>query len=224
MSFSSMKTIYVGANVERPPRLKYTQELSFVELTFPSTWPKHSTLAKWRTSIGDKLTCAIVAPRKVLIGSQGPLRWDDELEKRFEWYEKALNVTESHAVIETGPELSTSPKDRDRLSQLFERLIHEKRKLIWSPAGIWSFELAEPFAAKHGVIPALDPLEDEFLGGSTLYARIKTLGGRQRLSEGLLYEIAEVLTQANCQDIFVTIQSPRSFREAVQLRRLLEKP
>lgn len=212
-----MTLIHAGATVERPPGDKYVRALRFAELTFPSSWPKAATLHKWREKVGPELRVAVVAPRGVLWGDAGPLRWDDELEARFAWYLEALEALDAMAVVPTGSELSTSRKDRDRLADLFGR-IPDARRRIWAPSGIWNDEEAHPFARKLGVTPAFDPLADESPGGGLAYVRLKALGGRQRFSEGILYELLDALE--GFEEAYVAIESPRSFDEAMRLQKL----
>lgn len=215
-----MTRIHAGATVERPPGDKYVRTLHFAELTFPSSWPKPATLHKWREKVGPDLQVAVVAPRAALCSEAGPLRWDDELEARFAWYLEALEALDAMAIVPTGSELSTSRKDRERLSDLFGR-IPDTRRRVWAPSGIWNDEEAHPFARKLGVTPAFDPLADDSPGGATAYVRLKALGGRQRFSEGILHELLDALE--GFEEAFVAIESQRSFDEAVRLQKLADE-
>ncbi len=215
-----MTILHVGATVERPPGPKYVAALGFAELTFPSSWPRRSTLAKWRRGAGQ-LQCAVVAPRGVTYGSAGPLRWDEGLEERFAWYLDALDALDAHAVIPTGSDVTTSPRDRDRLASFLARIPQrEGRHIVWAPKGLWSLDLALPFAEKMGVLCAFDPLEDETPTGPVAYARLEALGGRQRFSEGLLYDLLEALVEGGFEEAYVALESDRSFQEAVRLQQL----
>lgn len=212
-----MTRIHAGATVERPPGDKYVRALGFVELTFPSSFPKESTLRRWREKVGPELEVAVVAPRAALWSDAGPLRWDEGLESRFARYLEALDVLDAIAVVPTGSELSTSQKDRERLIDLFGRLPDARRR-VWAPRGIWNDEEAQPFARQLGITCAFDPLEDASPGGDTAYVRLTALGGRQRFSEGILYELIDAL--ADFAHAYVAIESPRSFDEAVRLDKL----
>lgn len=215
-----MTTLHVGATVERPPGPKYSAALGFAELTFPSSWPRRSTLAKWRKTAGD-LECAVVAPRGATHGDRGPFRWDPGLEERFAWYVDALDALDAHAVIPTGSEISTGSRDRERLADFLARIPRrEGRHIVWAPQGLWTLDLAQPFAADLEVLCAFDPLEDDPPPGPVAYARLKAVGGRQRFSEGLLYEIVEALQEAGYDQAYVALESPRSFQEAVRLQQL----
>ncbi len=216
-----MTILHVGATVERPPGPKYSAALGFAELTFPSSWPRRSTLAKWRKGAGD-LECAVVAPRGVTHGDRGPFRWDEGLEERFRWYLEALEALDAHALIPTGSDVTTSSRDRERLAAFLARIPRrEGRHVVWAPRGLWTLELALPFAAELEVLCAFDPLEDDLLPpGPVAYARLKTLGGRQRFSEGLLYELVEALQEGGYDEAYVALESDRSFQEAVRLQQL----
>ncbi len=215
-----MTRIHAGATVERPPGDKYVRTLRFTELTFPSSRPKVGTLRKWREKVGSELAVSVVAPRASLWSDAGVLRWDDALEERFGWYLQALEALQAIAVIPTGSEVSTSRKDRDRLADLFGR-IPDARRRVWAPTGIWTEEEAHPFARKLGITCAFDPLQDDSPGGETAYVRLKALGGRQRFSEGILYELVDALS--DFREAYVAIESPRSFDEAVRLQKLADE-
>ncbi|MEM9075073.1 MAG: DUF72 domain-containing protein [Myxococcota bacterium] len=214
-------TIHVGATVERPPGPKYTAALSFAELTFPSSWPKHNTLAKWKAT-APELRCALVAPRGVTHSEKGVFRFDDELEERIAWFVGALEALDADAVIPTGSDLTTSQRDRDRFAAFLERLPRrDTRHIVWAPKGLWTTELSAPFGRKLGIVCAFDPLQDEAAPtGSVGYARLKALGGRQRFSEGLLFDIVDAMAQLEYAESFVALESERSFQEASRLRQL----
>ncbi|HJL02868.1 MAG TPA: hypothetical protein RMH85_04405 [Polyangiaceae bacterium LLY-WYZ-15_(1-7)] len=216
-----MTQILAGATLERPPGPKYVASLPYAELTFPSSWPKLATLAKWRKT-APGLELGVVAPYGVRTGEKGALRFDEGLEERFAWYLNALGALRGHAVVPTGSELSTSKRDRERLAAYFERLKADdpERLIVWAPTGIWSRELAHPFAAEQGVVCAYDPLLDFPPEGPVGYARLKAMGERQRFSEGVLFDLLDRLEDAGFEKAYVALESERSFREASQLQQL----
>ena len=71
-SSSRMTQILAGATLERPPGPKYVASLPYAELTFPSSWPKLATLAKWRKT-APGLELGVVAPYGVRTGEKGAL-------------------------------------------------------------------------------------------------------------------------------------------------------
>ncbi|MBX3252174.1 MAG: DUF72 domain-containing protein [Myxococcales bacterium] len=213
--------IHAGATLERPPGPKYFAGLRFAELTFTSTLPKRGTLQRWRATAPADFRVALVAPRAVRIGRDGAFRFDDALEAQLAWYVDALIACDADAVIPTGAELSTSMRDRDRLRTWLDRLPRrEGRHVIWAPGGLWEAELAAPFAEELGVLRAFDPLEDDAPTGPVGYARLPAVGARQRFGEGLLVDVLDRLVEAELDEVFVAIESARSFQEARTLQTL----
>ena len=77
-------------------------------------------------------------------------------------------------------------------------------------------------ATELGAVPAFDPLlVPAPVVGPFQYARVRTVGQRARISEGLLYEIDQVL--ADSERAYVAIESSQSFRRATELQALFDK-
>lgn len=212
--------LHAGALVERPPGPKYTATLDFCELAFPGAPPKASTLRRFRASLPEAFLVSLVIPPSCLRSSSGPLRFDDELEARFAWVLDAAAALSAKAlVVPTGADVTPGQRDRDRLAALFARLPRaEGRHIVWAPSGVWEREQVEALAAREGVLPSFDPFEDPLPEGPVVYARVRTIGARSRISSGMIFDLAEFLLESGCDEAFVAIESPRSFREAVALQ------
>src|SRR5690606_7369207 len=121
-------------------------------------------------------------------------------------------------VIPTAADLTPGQRDRDRLSAFFARIPRpDDRTLVWDPKGLWEREDIEDIAEREGILAAFDPLEDEAPPGDVLYARLRTVGARNRITGGMLTEALARLIDAAPDEAFVAIQSERSFKEAVTL-------
>ena len=213
--------LYVGATLERPPGNKYVEALPFAELTFPGSLPKAKTLARWRESVPESFRVAIVVPHAAIGPARTPLRLGDDTLPAYEWLKEAMGILQADVVLPTGSGLSTSRKDRDRLEAYFDGLPDiDDRLKVWSPRGLWEVELAYPAAADMDVVCAFDPLTDPAPPSDVIYARVAAVGARRRLGEGILYELLEALIDAEPEQALVSLESGRSFQEAVALQAL----
>ncbi len=216
-----MTQIFAGATLDRPPGPKYLAALPFAELLFTTGYPKIGTLERWRVT-APGLALSLVAPHGCRHGEAGAFRFDEGLEERFDWFARALEATGASAVIPTGTDLSTGPRDRDRLRVYMDRLRKRMgdRHIVWAPSGLWEDEIAQPFAEELGVLCAFDPLEDMIPEGPIGYARVAAVGARQRLSEGLLYDVLDRVMDGAYDQAFIALETPRSFKDATALHAL----
>lgn len=213
-------TLHAGAQLERAPGQKYLATLQFAELAPKPPLPRPATLASWRARMPEGFRASIVAPRPAIVSEDGPMRFDEALRAGLSWLREAADAVDAaFIVVPTEAQLTTGQRDRDLMSAYFER-IGNGRPLVWAPAGLWEPELAHPFAQKLGVLRAIDPLEEEGPLGATGYARLRAMGGRSRLTDGILVEVSERLLSSVSEDVYVAIESPRSFQDAVRLHQL----
>ncbi len=207
-----------GAHLTRPPGPKYSSSLSFAELSFPSTLPKASTLRKWRESLPDGFEIALQVPDAVLHSGETPFSIDPAGEA-FAWLAAAAEVLEPHFVFATGKKISTSSRHKQQILALVEALpTPEEREAIWVPGGLWEAEYSYPFAAQHGITCAFDPGRDDPPPSELAYARIRGMGKRKRVSDGVLWDIADLLGMHPY--VRVVVESDRSHAEAEKLQRL----
>ncbi len=216
-----MTKLMVGAHLDRPPGPKYTSDLGFAELAFPTSLPRAATLRKWRESLPQGFQVALVAPYAARISKHGAMRFDEDTEAAMSWLHDALDATQANiVVVPTGKELSTSKRHQDHLGEWLQRLDAKDRKVVWAPGGIWTTDLSGPAAKRLGVINAYDPLEDDPPGGDVVYCRMQAVGARQRFTEGVLFDLLDAIIAAEADEAFVAIESPRSFQEARMLRQI----
>lgn len=217
-----MTTIHAGATLERPPGGKYRDKLHFAELALPAALPRRATLEGWAKDLSDAMTLSVVVPRVAWVGSQGPLKIDDEVREAIDRCVEAADVLGARfVVLPTDGTVTTGQRHRDRLRAWFERWPEGDRRMVWHPTGLWDAELAAPFARRLGVLHAIDPLEQDIpQGAPEVYARLRAIGLRARFTETLLLDAVDALEQADVAEAWVAIESPRSFKEAVRLAEL----
>ena len=219
--------LLAGALLERAPGPKYLEALSFAELALvDASLPKPNTLRRWREGAPEGFTLSLRVPRSItheLV--DGTLTLADTLSDA-EWLAEALEASAADVVVlATGSEVKTSKTDRERLAATAAQLreVVGERPLVWAPKGLWDSDLARPFARKHGLTYAYDPLEDDAPAGPLHYASLRALGARQRFSDGLLYELLERLQESDAEQAYVVLESPHSFKEARLLQALADE-
>lgn len=217
-----MTRIHAGALIERPPGPKYAAALDFAELALPEPLPTDKTLRRWRAEMPDGVTLSLVVPPAATRSAKGPLRFDDEMEAALGHSREAASILGVRfAVLTTGGDVTTGPRDRALLGAWAERWSGDDVELVWQPTGLWDPEQAIPFAYELGVHYAFDPLAtDRLPTGDVVYARLRAVGLRKRFHESLLEEALEAIEQTEAEDAFVAIESPASFREASRLAQL----
>ena len=215
-----MTAIHSGAVLERPPGPKYLAALGFAELTLPEPLPKSQTLVRWKERMPSPAVLALRAPAAATRGAKGPLRFDGGMEEAFARTAEAAEILEARFVVLcTGGDVTTGPRDRDLLAAWFARW-SGSREVVWHPTGLWDPELARPFAKKHGVICAFDPLETAAPRAPLVYARLTAIGARKRFGETELLETLDALLESGAEEAFAAIDSPKSFSEATRLAAL----
>lgn len=214
-----MFRLFPGAQVDRPPSIKYAAALPFAELVLPSAPPRPSTLAKWRETLPEAFQVALVVPKRMVMSASGAYRPSEELDDGLKWIAAAQKATGAHLVLPSHG-LTTSERDRGHFERVLSILGACGTNLIFAPGGLWEVELAAPFCEKNGIVCAYDPLTDDSPGGDIIYVRVAAIGARQRFSEGLLEDIIDALADSGGSTAFVAIESPRSFREAQNLMRV----
>ena len=88
-------------------------------------------------------------------------------------------------------------------------------RIVWQAGGVWEAEAAHALAAELGVLPCWDPLEDEQVSpGKSAYVRLRAIGSRLRLGEGLLLTVAERIIASGVEEALVAIESSASIKKA----------
>jgi hypothetical protein len=216
-----MARFHIGAVLDRVPTPRYFETLSHVELTL-SGIPKGATIQKLRAGIPESATLAVQVPPSIVKGERGALRHQDP-----NLYTSLITALKSfranRTVLVTGVELSPGPRDREALTMFADRLKKAGAPpLVWQAGGPWDAEDAIAFARSIGIQPVIDPLEPPPGPLGEVYARVRAIGVRSRLGDGLLAKIAENLLALGAEESFVAIEAGDATKRARRLIELLQ--
>jgi hypothetical protein len=182
--------------------------------------PKLATLARYGKSRGPASPkLAFVAPRSTWLVPQGALKPGKELDAGLDWLLRATDASNAFAIVlATGAEITVGERDRELAAKFIERLKPSGRQIVFAPRGLWQPEQAEPFVKAVGALYGFDPLEDDAPPGDVVYARVRPMGARSRLSDGHLLKILErVIGRA---EAYVSFESEHGLRSAKRLAQL----
>lgn len=110
--------------------------------------------------------------------------------------------------------------NRRRMTAFFETLPRDAApRLLWDAQGLWSPEEQRSICRDLDLLPVLDPLVDTLAPGQMAYLRVL---GRSRSAHGLSADDLDRLDLARDRLSwgFVMLNTPRSFRDALALKRL----
>ncbi len=219
-----MPALHIGCLLDRLPGVRLTEKLAFFELGPRPPIPKYGTFARFRKAANPALEVGLVAPRNTWLTPKGPMRAGPELDAGVEWLLRATDSIGANViVVPTGAELTPGERDRNLTADFFERLRPSGKTLVFAPGGLWEPEQGVPFVEKIGAVYGFDPLEHDAPRGAIVYARIRPMGVRARLSEGHLMRAAERLLAADCEHIYVSIASEHGPRDALRMLKALNE-
>lgn len=216
--------LLAGSVLDRLPGSKYSAQLRFAELGLRAPLPRTATLRRMRHELPAELALALRAPQSTLTSVRGPLRFDDALERSFEWLLAARDALSAKLVLLPTPaDLGPGARDRELLAALAERLPREPgRHWVWAPSGPWEPDEAERVAASLDLTLAFDPLVQPKPSGRIIYARLRALGARQSFSDALLEDVHALLKAEPSNESFAAIDATRAFDYAVRLQKLAD--
>lgn len=214
----TMAELFAGCVFDRLPSARALASARFVEYAPRAPLPTLATLARIRKRSERWPELALTAPRDTWLTPRGPMREGAELDAGIDWLTRVSDILSAFAiVIATGAELTTGERDRELLARFVERLKPTGRRIVIAPRGLWEPEHAEPFAARIGASYGFDPLEHDAPQGELVYARVRPMGARPRLTEGHLAQIAERIAQSGAERAYVSIESEQCIRESKRL-------
>lgn len=213
----------VGSVVDRIPGPKYSAKLSFAEFAPRLPLPRIPTLRRQRHELPEGFRLSLRAPRGCVVSERGPLRFDAELERSWQWLLNARDaLAAAFVILPTPADFTPGQRDRDLLEALSARLPRApEQHWVWEPNGPWEAQDAAQFAARLGLVLAFDPLLDPFPEGEVAYARLRALGERKNFSDSTLEDVGARLDACGASHSVVVIDAPRSFDYAVRMRQLL---
>jgi hypothetical protein len=214
-----MADVLAGCLLERLPNPRALAAARFFEFAPRLPLPTLATLARIRKqATNDWPQIALVAPRSTWTTPRGPMRPGPELDAGIDWLTRVSDILSTFAIVlATGAELTTGSRDRDLLAAFVERLRPTGKTLVISPRGLWEPEHAVPFAAQIGAVYGFDPLEHDAPEGELVYARVRPMGARPRLTDGHLAQIAERIVDAGSERAYISIESEQCIRETKRL-------
>jgi hypothetical protein len=219
-----MAEIFAGCTLERLPHAKGGRSPRFFEYAPKGPLPTLATLARVAKQLPKPLACALVCPRSTWLTPKGPLRPGPELTSGLDWIKRVADILSARAiVIATGAELTTGERDRNLLAAFAEQLKSTGRLIVVAPRGLWEAEHGAAFAAQTGTVYGFDPLEDDAPKAAVVYARVRPMGARPRLTEGHLAQIAERLLAVDAETVYVAIESAQAARDAKRMHAALEE-
>jgi hypothetical protein len=217
-----MGEIYAGGTLERMPSPKLANSLRFFEYAPKPPLSTLATLARIGKQLNDTTGLSLVCPKSSWLTPNGAMRKGPALDAGIDWVTRVSDILRARViVIATGAELSTGERDRTLLADFVERLRPTGRILVVAPRGLWEPEHGAAFAKQTNTVYGFDPLESDAPEGDIVYARIRPMGARPRLTEGHLAQVAERLLRAGAEQAFVTIEADQPLRDAKRLLKLL---
>lgn len=221
-----MSELFIGAVLERAPSNRYYELLRFTEIAPRHPLPRPKVFSGFRSAAPSEAHFTLLAPPDTWKHTSGPFREDPRQSAGAEWLARTHDALAADAIVlVTGPTLSPSARDREHFVRWATWLKDtNRRRVVWQPGGVWDFEDAADFARKIGVVCAFDPLEEEPPPGEIAYARVRAIGTRSRLGEGLLTSILDTMTEADADTVYLAIEADdaiKKARRAVQLNRNL---
>jgi hypothetical protein len=218
--------LVAGSAVDRVPGPKYCAKLRFAEFGPRAPLPRAPTLRRARhEQLPAGFIVSLRAPRSSLVSARGPLRFDDDLERAWDWLLKTRDaLAAKFVVLPTPPDLTPGQRDRELLTALSARLPKEPgRYWVWEPSGPWEPDEAGRLATALGFVLSFDPLLDPVPEGPIAYARLRALGARKSFSDAALEDVSVRLGAAQAEASFVVIDAPRAFEYAARLQQLVSQ-
>lgn len=233
---------------DRMERERYFRELSYLELSMLFAGPvKPSVLAKWKAA-APAGSIGLVAPwvltqRKPPAGARlwdhdasvGDFRDSPLARQALAQLQAAATELEAACVVFRSPPLfAASTANRDQLARFFGELATAEAvgaERVWVPDGIWHPRTAISFATELGVTCAFDPLVrepgqplEEFfdLEIENLYLRISGLGRSGPLNADRQEDLVALLEHYEDIPTTIAFDSPERWRDARNLKKLLE--
>lgn len=214
----------LGTRLSSPPGPKYRGLLSFAEAAFPGGLPKPAKLGPWvEGSTKDQMALSLIAPQETIFDAQGRLWAKGEHAPLDRLAAAAEALQAKFVVLETKRHLSPGQRDRDQFADYCERLRTRlgATTVVWRTGGMWEVESAAAFAQQASLIMASNPLDTPVWCRPHTYFQLHAEGVTKRFGEdhfaSLADSLLEMTEESEERDVFVALESPRSFRETTRL-------
>ncbi len=173
----------------------------------------------------DGFRVALRAPVESWKSASGALRGGSDLDAGLQWLGDAADALQAELlVVDTGREVTTGQRDRDRLTEYFAQVPRaEGRVLVWRATGLWEPGPLQKMSESISVLGGFDPVDDPPPRGPCLYGCLEAEGLRRSFSHAQLMDVADTIRGASPERAFITISSPQSFKEAQLLQSLFDE-
>jgi len=213
-----------GALVEQIPGRKYCGSLKFFELRPKPPLPRPATLTRMGHELPDGVRPALRLPRSAMVSAAGPLRGDAASDAmRDALTDAARRLRACALVIPTPADLTPGARSQELLARYVEALPRvDEQHLVWAPRGAWEPEDKARLCEQLGLVCAFDPLHEPRPPGPIVYATLQALGYQTSFSSATLEEVVDAIHAAPFEQAFVSVDSPRSFKQALLLQQLAD--
>jgi uncharacterized protein YecE (DUF72 family) len=178
----------------------YAKRYDLVEVTpLDDPLPKPSKLASWREQVPPAFVFNVVLPSVVATLSTGD-ELDDALGKSIE---VARTLMASCIVLATPPSIRPTPRNRERIAKLAERMPKQGHVLVWHASGLWEPDDYMKTAYAAGWLPAFDAAQEPLPPGPVVYTRIRGFGRATELGHERIAHAARQL--AGRRDAYVVV-------------------
>lgn len=206
--------LFVGPATHRGDLAKLAARFGMVEVRVEDAAPRAATLRAWRKSVGPQFVFSVVMPRIVGELARGAAA-DEALARAVE----VARLLEARCLLlQTAPTVRPTTANRNRITELVEKLPKLATTIAWEPSGLWEQEEIRATARQAQVLPVLDAAQGELFPGSTVYTRIRALGGASRLSDKAIEHIIRQLQGR--REAFVVVDNPA---DAARVKTSLER-
>ena len=206
----------VGQDSLRGDIARYASRFDLLELDAEQgKIPRVGTLHRWREQVPRQFVFSVLVSSRA-----GSLDDGAELESTIERVHRAVRVLEARwVVLQTGPTLTPSLRNRRRLEAVAARLPRESCRVAWESRGLWEPEQQEEVCASLGMTLVRDLRRGELPAGPVAYTRLRALGSGARVST----ESAELVAEraAGLDELYVIFEGQGARNGADVLRRLL---
>jgi uncharacterized protein YecE (DUF72 family) len=241
--------ILVGTDTQKFSLKKYTEQFNFLEYgdTY-KTFVKRKTLLNIRKKVGENFSFSLKAP--LFIGedlntitkfsSNVPLIDKNKLEnygsfKKTQENQKITNILIQEienldadaTIFYTSNKFQPTQENINNINNYFKDLgdflKKDDRDIFWTPLGFWAPETIEEAIRNTSVVPAYDPLMDEFeLNSLVNYFIMRGLGRYSKgYSDSALENLAEIIFNKGV-DTYVIFQGAYQISNAKRFNEIIK--
>ena len=205
--------LFVGRNNLEGDIARYASRFNLLELRADaSNLPRGARLADWKKRVPADFAFSIVLPRT--LG-----QFESSVFDLGRSLELADTLSARWLLLQTPASVGPSARMRERLSKLFQAVVHPERRIAWESRGVWDDEQIEEFALEQNVHVVRDVSRTEPPPGACVYTRLLALGEGVQVRASTASHVAEAL--ADREEALVVIEGHGAESAAKLLRQEL---